>query len=205
MAWLLHRELAQIHVHDIIEHLEAIPGDTLALGVLLTGGSYLALCLYDFMALRYLHKKVPLGRGVGASFMANAFGHHLGFAVFTGVAFRLRLYASSRLTAIDVAPVTGFTSITTSLGLAVLAGVSFLIYPEQASVALRSHANWPRLIGLVLLGIVLAYFVWSCSRRARLEFRGWLLRPPGAIVGAIQILAGTIDLGLSCAVLWLML
>jgi len=205
MAWLLHQELEQIHVHDIIAHLQAIPGDTLGLGVLLTGGSYFALCLYDFMALRYLHKKVPLGRVIVASFIANAFGHNLGFAAFTGGAFRLRLYASSRLTAIDVATVTGFTSVTTSLGLAVLAGVSFLIYPEQASVALRSHANWPRLIGLVLLGIVLAYFVWSSSRRARLEFRGWLLRPPGAAVGAIQIIAGTIDLGLSCAVLWLMM
>jgi phosphatidylglycerol lysyltransferase len=205
MAWLLHQELEQIHVRDIIAHLQGIPGETLGLGVLLTGGSYFALCLYDFMALRYLHKKVPLGRVIVASFIANAFGHNLGFAAFTGGAFRLRLYASSRLTAIDVATVTGFTSITTSLGLAVLAGVSFLIYPEQASVALRSHANWPRLIGLVLLGIVLAYFVWCCSRRARLEFRGWLLRPPGALVGSIQIIAGTIDLGLSCAVLWLML
>ena len=205
MAWLLHRELEQIHVHDILAHLESIPADTLGLGVLLTGGSYFALCLYDFMALRYLHKKVPLGRVIVASFIANAFGHNLGFAAFTGGAFRLRLYASSRLTAIDVATVTGFTSITTSLGLAVLAGVSFLIYPERASVALRSHADWPMVIGAVLLAVVLAYFVWSCSRRARLEFRGWLLRPPGPLVGATQIVAGTIDLGLSCAVLWLML
>ncbi len=117
----------------------------------------------------------------------------------------LRLYASSRLTAIDVATVTGFTSITTGLGLAVLAGLSFLLYPEQASLALRSHADWPLLIGIALLGVVGAYFVWTCSRRARLEFRGWLLRPPGALIGAIQIIAGTCDLGMSCAVLWLML
>ncbi|HEY1900673.1 MAG TPA: bifunctional lysylphosphatidylglycerol flippase/synthetase MprF [Steroidobacteraceae bacterium] len=205
MAWLLHRALAQIHVHDIIAHLEAIPGESLLIGVLFTGGSYGALCLYDFLALRYVHKKVPLRRVVVASFIANAFGHNLGFAAFTGGAFRLRLYSSSRLTAIDVATVTGFTSITTGLGLAVLAGVSFLIYPEQASQALRSHAEWPLVIGSVLLGCVLAYFAWTCSPRARVEFRGWLLRPPGATIGAIQVIAGTIDLGLSCAVLWLML
>ncbi len=82
----------------------------------MTGGSYLALSLYDFLALRYLHKKVPVSRVVIASFIANAFGHNLGFAAFTGGAFRLRLYASSRLTAIDVATVTGFTSITTGSG-----------------------------------------------------------------------------------------
>ncbi|HEX3836875.1 MAG TPA: bifunctional lysylphosphatidylglycerol flippase/synthetase MprF [Steroidobacteraceae bacterium] len=205
MAWLLHRELEQIRVRDIIEHLEAIPSEKLLTGLLLTAGSYLALCLYDFAALRYLHKKVPLGRVVVASFIANAFGHNLGFAAFTGGAFRLRLYASSGLTAIDVATVTGFTSITTGLGLAVLAGLSFLFYPGQAALALRSHADWPLLIGAALLGFVGAYFVWTCSRRARLEFRGWLLRPPGARIGAFQIIAGTFDLGMSCGVLWLML
>ncbi len=205
MAWLLHRELAQIHVHDVVAHMQAIPAQTLLLGLLLTGGSYSALCLYDFLALRYLHKRVPLHRVVVASFIANAFGHNLGFAAFTGGAFRLRLYASSRLTAIDVATVTGFTSVTTALGLAVLAGVSFLVHPERAAAALPGHAYWPVLPGIVLLGIVLAYFVWTCARRARLEFRGWLLRPPGAATGAIQIVAGTIDLGMSCAVLWLML
>ena len=67
VAWLLHRELEQIRVHDIIEHLQAIAGETLLTGLLLTAGSYLALCLYDFVALRYLHKKVPLGRVVVAS------------------------------------------------------------------------------------------------------------------------------------------
>ncbi len=112
------------------------PGDTLLIGLLLTSGSYFALCMYDFMALRYLHKKVPLGRVVIASFIANAFGHNLGFAAFTGAAFRLRLYASSRLTAIDVATVTGFTSITTALGLAVLAGL-VLSDPPRAGIKRR--------------------------------------------------------------------
>ena len=205
MAWLLHRELEQIHVHDILQHLEAIPSETLLIGLLFTLCSYSALCLYDYMALRYLHKKVPVGRVVVASFIANAFGHNLGFAAFTGGAFRLRLYASSRLTAIDVATVTGFTSLTTTLGLAVLAGVSFLCYPKQASATLTNHAGWLLLVGLVLLGLVAAYFVWTCSRSARLEFRGWLLRPPGPLIGATQVIAGTFDLGMSCAVLWLML
>ncbi|MEJ0007515.1 MAG: hypothetical protein WDM77_14410 [Steroidobacteraceae bacterium] len=57
MAWLLHRELEQIHVNDILDNLAAIPGRILAVGLALTAGSYLALCLYDFLALRYLHKK----------------------------------------------------------------------------------------------------------------------------------------------------
>lgn len=205
VIWLLHRELAQIHVRDIIERLDDIPLWRVLVGVVLTGGSYLALTLYDILALRYLHKRVPLSRVAIASFIANAFGHNLGFAAFTGGAFRLRLYASSQLTAIDVATVTGFTSITTGLGLAVLAGVSLLVRPTQAALALHTHEYWAMMLGAALLLVVAAYFAWSCSRRLRLEFSGWLLRPPGPLTGAAQVIAGTFDLSLSCAVLWLVL
>ena len=205
VTWLLHKELAQIHVHDIMARLDEIPLWRVLVGLVLTSGSYLALTLYDLMALRYLHKKVSLLKVTIASFIANAFGHNLGFAAFTGGAFRLRLYASSQLTAIDVATVTGFTSITSGLGLVVLAGVSLLTRPSQAAMALHIHAYWAMLIGAAMLLVVAAYFAWSGSRNLRLEFSGWLLRPPGAATGAFQIVAGTLDLSMSCAVLWLML
>ena len=202
---LLHRELAQIHAHDILARLHAIPPRYLLLGLLYTAGSYAALCSYDVLALRYLGKQVALARIVIASFIANAFGHNLGFAAFTGAAFRLRLYSSSRLTATDVATVTGFTSITTGLALAVLAGVSFLAAPQRAAAALHTGVHWSVAAGVLLLGLVVAYFAWCCSEKARLEIRGWLLRPPGALIGATQIVVGTFDLSLSCAVPWCML
>ena len=205
VAALLHRELAQIHVRDILAKLHAIPPRYLLLGALFTAGSYAALCSYDLLALRYLHKRVSLGRIIVASFIANAFGHNLGFAAFTGAAFRLRLYSSSRLTATDVATVTGFTSITTGLALSVLGGVSFLSAPRRAAAALHTGPHWAIAAGVVLLGLVAAYFAWCCSPRARLEVRGWLLRPPGVLIGATQIIVGTFDLSLSCAVLWCML
>jgi phosphatidylglycerol lysyltransferase len=205
VAYLLHRELAHFHVRDIFRHLHEIPRSALLLAVLMTAGSYGALSLYDVLGLHYLHKRVPFKRTLLASFIANAFGHNLGFAAFTGAAFRLRLYASSHLTATGVATITGFTSITTGLGLAVLAGVSFLAQPARAAIALHTYRTWSILIGVGLLALVGAYFVWSCSTRMRVEIRGWLLRPPGPVTGAIQIVLGAFDLGLSCAVLWILL
>ena len=205
VVYLLHRELAQFHLRDVLRHLHEIPVPVLLQAGLLTAASYFAMSFYDVLGMRYLRKSVPFSRTLLASFIANSFGHNLGFAAFTGAAFRLRLYASSRLTATGVATITAFTSITTGLGLAVLAGTSFLLEPNRAAQALHTHRNWPILVGTGLLATVLVYFLWACSRRARVEVRGWLLRPPGASLGAAQILLGTFDLSLSCAVLWVLL
>ncbi|HUK02304.1 MAG TPA: bifunctional lysylphosphatidylglycerol flippase/synthetase MprF [Steroidobacteraceae bacterium] len=205
VTYLLRRELEHFHVRDILAHLHSIPPLALIEGLVLTALSYFALSLYDVMGLRYLHKRVAFSRTLIVSFIANAFGHNLGFAAFTGAAFRLRLYASSHLTAPGVATITGFTSITTALGLIVLAAGSFLLYPDFAAAALHTHRNWSYLIGTGLVAAVMAYFAWTSSPRMRIEIRGWLLRPPGAVLGATQIVLGTLDLSCSCAVLWVLL
>ncbi len=149
--------------------------------------------------------RVSLRRLLSASFIANAFGHNLGFAAFTGAAFRLRLYSSSRLTATDVALVTGYTSITSTLGIALLAGLSFTADPARAAITLHTEPGWCIVIGAALLAFVAAYAAWSCARGLQLEFRGWLLRPPGASLGLAQIALGSIDLAFTGAVLWVLL
>jgi phosphatidylglycerol lysyltransferase len=205
VAYLLQRELAHLHVRSVLAQVHAVARRALQAGFAFTAGSYCALCGYDVLALRYLRKRVSWARVLSASFIANAFGHNLGFGAFTGGAFRLRLYASSRLTATDVALVTGYSSLTTMLGLAVLAGISLLADPEHAASALHTVPNAARVMGAGLLAGAAGYLLWCCSRRAGLEVRGWLLRPPGAALGTLQIVLGTLDLGCTAAVLWVLL
>jgi phosphatidylglycerol lysyltransferase len=211
-AYFLHGELARLHVRDVLGALHAIPTSALKLAFALTAASYLALGCYDLLALAYLRAlrvgaspRIPLTRILSASFIANAFGHNLGFAAFTGAAFRLRLYAASRLTATDVALVTGYTSLTTSLGIALLAGLSFAADPARAAITLHTVPGWCLLIAGVLLAFVAAYAIWSSMPRLALEIRGWLLRPPGAALGLAQIALGSIDLAFTGAVLWVLL
>ena len=205
VAYLLQRELAHLHVRAVLAQLHAVSRHALEAGFALTAGSYCALCAYDVLALRYLRKRVSWARVLSASFIANAFGHNLGFGAFTGGAFRLRLYASSCLTATDVALVTGYSSLTTVLGLAVLAGLSFLVDPSRAASALHVVPSLCLTIAGGLLVAVAGYVLWCCSPRVRLEIRGWLLRPPGAALGLLQVALGTLDLGCTAAVLWVLL
>jgi phosphatidylglycerol lysyltransferase len=205
VAYVLHRQLAQFHLQDVVKHLHAIPGDALLSAVLLTAASYLSLSAYDVLALRYLGKHIPFNRVLLVTFIANVIGYNVGFAALTGAAFRLRLYAASKLTATDVATIAAFSTATMALGLATLAGLSFLMEPSQAATAIHAHRGWSIALGATLLGVVLAFFIWSSMKNRHIEIGGWLLRPPGALSGGALIVVGTVDFALSAGVLYCLL
>jgi phosphatidylglycerol lysyltransferase len=205
VAWVIHRELARYPLTSILQHVRAIPAGSLVSAVLLTTLSYWLLGFYDVLALRYIGKSVSYARAAFTSFIAYAFGHNLGVASFTGAAVRYRLYASSGLSAADVAAVAVFCGITTAIGLAVLAGFAFIAAPAAGAAALHLSAPLVGFGGFLLLAAVFAYAAWSILHPAPLELRGWSLRAPTPGVAFPQILLAVIDLAASAAVLWVLL
>lgn len=203
-TWL-HREYAQLHLRDILAEFHAIPDGQLGLALGLTVLSYWILGFYDVLALRYAGKSIRYPRALYTSFIAYALGNNLSLAAFTGAAVRLRLYTASGLTAVEVATVAAFCSLSVALGLATLCAFALLLEPLQAAGALHLHAIGSTAAGLALLGVVAAYAVWATTGRARLEIRGWALKPPGAATGLAQIVLATADLLVAAAVLWVLL
>src|SRR6185295_4105485 len=205
VAWVLHRELAHLHLHDIFHELRSIPARDIGLALVFTALSYWVLSCYDLLGLRYLRKTMPYARMVFTSFIAYAFGHNLGLAAFTGAAIRLRLYASAGLTAIDVVTVQGFCSLTSGIGLATLGGLSLLLEPQQLHDAVRLPIWWTRIVGSALLCLVVTYAVCSIFVRKPLELRGWQLRIPRPSISFPQVALGLLDLGIASTVLYVVL
>ena len=205
VIYVIHRELAQFPLTGILAHLRAIPVTAVVRAVVFTALSYWLLGFYDVLALRYIGKTVRYARVAFTSFIAYAFGHNLGVASFTGAAVRYRLYAGSGLSAAEVAAVAVFCGVTTSIGLAVLAGLAFVAAPAAGAAALHLSAPLVWLLGCLLLGGVIAYAAWSLLRAEPLELQGWSLRTPLPSVALPQIALAIVDLGLSAAVLWVLL
>jgi phosphatidylglycerol lysyltransferase len=202
VAFLLHRELAHLHTREVLHELRHTPGAHVLSALGFTAASYWLLGFYDFLGLRYLGKAVAYPRVLLTSFIANAFGHNLGLAAFTGAAVRFRLYASAGLTAIDVATVQGFCSLTIGLALATLGGLSLTFEPFHTAAVLHLDPRWAMLAGLVLLGGVLAYAAWCLFGRTPIEIRGWALHSPRPLLGFAQVALGVCDLSCATAVLW---
>ena len=197
---MLRRELAHLHTREILEELRQTPRNhvLIALGFLRRlsywpcWGSGMTV-----LALRYLRKAMLYPRTLLTSFIANAFGHNLGLAAFTGGAVRFRMYASAGLTAIDVATVQGFCSLTIGIALATLGGLSLTLEPTHTAAVLHLHPRWAMLVGIMLLSGVGAYATWCILGRTPIEIRGWALRAPRPALGFAQIVLG---MSRTCAV-----
>ncbi|TLY94223.1 MAG: bifunctional lysylphosphatidylglycerol flippase/synthetase MprF [Gammaproteobacteria bacterium] len=202
---VLHHQLARLHVKSVLQHLHAIPRAQVLAALGFTALSYWLLTTYEVLALRYLRRSIPYTRILFTSFIAYSFGHTLGFAAFTGAAIRFRLYATAGITAIDVATISAFCSLSLGIGLATVAGLSLLLAPTHAARVLHLYHTWSLLVGALLLAAVIAYALWACLARGKLEIRGWALRAPGGAIGLAQICLSVMDLSLSSAVLWSLL
>jgi phosphatidylglycerol lysyltransferase len=202
---VLHHQLARLHVKSVLQHLHAIRRAQVLAALGFTALSYWLLTTYEVLALRYLRRAIPYTRILFTSFIAYSFGHTLGFAAFTGAAIRFRLYATACVTAIELATISAFCSLSLGIGLATVAGLSLLLAPAHAARVLHLHHTWSLLVGALLLAAVIAYALWACLARGKLEIRGWALRAPGAAIGLAQIGLSVMDLSLSAAVLWSLL
>jgi phosphatidylglycerol lysyltransferase len=205
VVWVLHHQLAHLHVKRVLAHLHAIPSRQVLEALGFTALSYWLLTTYELLALRYLRRAIPYRRILFNAFIAYSFSHTIGFSAFTQTAIRLRLYATARVSAIDVAMVSVFCSVSFGIGLATVSGLSLVLSPEHVAKLLHLDQRWAVLVGMLLLGAVCAYALWASLARGTLEIRGWALRAPGPAIGLAQIALGVLDLSLSCAVLWSLL
>ena len=205
VGYVLHRELARLRPADILAHLRSIPRAHVLAAVALTAASYWLITSYDLLALHYVRRRLRYGRVLFTGFIAAVFGHNLGFSAVTGGAIRLRLYSAAGITAVEVATITVFYSLSIALGLTAIAGLSLTLAPHAAALALHLRTQWIRSAGALLLAAVCAYLLWAGLSRRAIEIRGWALRAPGFTLGLGQTLLAMADLAVEGSVLWWLL
>lgn len=204
-ARLLHHELVALDWRSVFTAARAVTGEAMLAAATLTALSYWLLGLYDVLGLHYAGRAVVYPRVLFVSFIANAFAHNLGLASLTGAAIRFRLHAASGLTALDIATVSTFCTLTTALGLATLTAASLLVEPARAANALHLTHHAATFLGAVVAAVITSYLVWASLQRGTLKFGGWKLRPPGARVALTQWALGTADFTISAAALWFLM
>ncbi len=205
VGFVLHRELGGHHLHDVLNHLRAIAGQTIGTAALLTAASYWLLGSFDLLALRYIGKQIAYPRVAFTAFVSYAFGHNLGVATLTGGAIRYRMYSVAGLSTTDVATVAGFCTLTSAIGLTALIGAALLLEPQRLAAALHISPTIALGIGALALLLLFAYAAWAAHAGRTLTIRGWSLQSPGASIALPQLALGIIDVALAASVLWVLL
>ncbi len=194
--------LREVHMHDIraawaqvgVLHLLAAAG--------LTAISYLALTLYDVLALRAIDRPLPYRVAALASFTSYTLSHNLGLALFTGGSARYRIYSAHGLGAGDVGRVVAIAGLTFWGGVFTLAGAMLALFPGGPGFADFAPSPWVwRASGIALLALIIGALAWSGPSGRTVRIWKWDLRIPGYRTAFAQLGVATVDLMAASAAL----
>src|SRR3989441_6040418 len=156
--------LSHYRYHDVVAYVSSLRADQIILAAVLTLAGYLVMTGYDTMAMRYIRHPLPYGRIALASFIGYAFNNNVGLSGLVGGSLRYRLYNAWRLTAVEIAKVIAFCTISFWLGFVLLGGTLFIASPPEVPTAVHLPFNSVRILGIILLIPAAAYFLWIAIR-----------------------------------------
>ncbi len=207
----LQRELGRFDAHAFATAIASYGWKPIFAAVACAFASFLALGVFELLALRdaATYKgcepagKVPAVAAMTTSFVANAFSQSIGLAIVTGSAVRLRAYARYGVGTAAVARISGFVTLTATLGLLSAGGVAFLEGP--AAMTFGHFALSMRTIGILLMLPAIAYLAWAVAGKGKLAVRSWRMRPPSRRLAFLQVGLSVIDWLLTGTVLFVLL
>lgn len=201
----LHRELSGHGLYDVTRAISSISRERVAAALLLVALNYAVLTLYDFLAVRYVRRRVGYGRVALTSFVSYTFSYNTGMAVLSSTPVRYRFYGAAGFSAGDVAKVVTFCVLTFWLGFFALGGVVFMLEPAAVPSALHLGLGSTRPLGLLLLSVAAAHILIVLLRRRPLSVRGFELSLPSPGMTLAQVAVSSLDWLIAAGVLYVLL
>jgi uncharacterized membrane protein YbhN (UPF0104 family) len=204
-VYVLHSELRQHSVHEIVGQLRGFPPVRLVLALGATALGYLSLAGYDAISLAYLDRRLPFRRVVYAAFLGYAFANSLPLSIATGATVRYRLYSQWGLARNQAARVVTLNTITYAVGLLATAGLALAVQPVLMPGFLRLPLHSARPFGFACLAVVAGYLAWSSRPGGDLRIWRWDLPRPTVGRALAQIAISAADWVFSGAALYALL
>lgn len=160
---VLYRLLHKIDIHQVRTQIHALAWSQIGLAALSTAAGYLALVGYDWSALRYIRKQLPLPLVAFTSFVGYALSNTIGASWLSGGAVRYRIYSRVGLSASEIALVIAFTTLGFGIGEVLVGGTALVVQPEIFTSYFGLSPVWVRWGG----GALLLFFFGALIQRSR--------------------------------------
>ncbi len=185
----LYHEWAHLDIAKLNSSLGQISGGMICLALALTGVSYALNAATGLAGEIWLGTARPPRTALMSSFIAAAFSNTAGGAILGGAPARLM----SGYTPGQVAKLTGFSSLATWAGHAMISGVLLLIAPPDT---LFLSARVERGIGALMIAACLLLIFMGTA------IKSWRGRLPGLKLSAVTLLVSALDWFFAGLVLW---
>jgi phosphatidylglycerol lysyltransferase len=202
---VLQDTLLRYRWREVIAYVSSLPTVQIVVAILLTLAGYFIMTGYDTLAFRYIEHPLPYRKIALASFIGYAFNNNVGLSGLVGGSLRYRLYNAWRLSAVDIAKIIAFYTITFWLGFVILGGSLFIFAPPTIPHTIHLPFNSIRALGFVLLLPALAYLAWAIARHEPIRIRQWEFELPDTRLLIAQVTISGADWIIAAAVLYVLL
>ncbi len=203
--YMIYLQLSRYELDDITKAISEIPTSSLLLACAASFFGYVALSLYDFLALTYVKRKLTPWKWVLAGFVGFSISNNAGHAIISGGSIRYRFYTRWRFRAAEIIKMvtfSGFTYLWACFGLIIL---GYFLTPDHAfgegSVSYMTTL-------LVTIGSALgliAYFSAIIFYKKPFTIKDVQFDMPSLRMGISQVVIGGADILLASLVLYFVL
>ncbi|WP_241649070.1 bifunctional lysylphosphatidylglycerol flippase/synthetase MprF [Paenirhodobacter populi] len=203
--WALHRLLKPVDPADVLAQMQSTPLHVLLIALGATAMGYLALIGYDFWALKYLDKKLPVRVVALGGFLGYAFGNTIGVSVLSGGAVRYRIYSAFGLNAFEVAALASYIAIAMGTGLSLVGILALALHPAALAGLLPLSEGAVRALALLGGGGTLALLYALAFSGKSLHWRRYELSMPNPKILTGQMVVALFDSTMASLTLYILM
>lgn len=200
-AYVLYLQLSKYSLEDIKAALFEIPNKNLLWACIASFLGYVSLSSYDWLALKYIKRKLSPLKWIFAGFVGFSISNNAGHAIVSGGAIRYRLYSRWRVQATDIVKMVTFSGFTYLVACFFLIIMGYFLTPDHAfgdgsvSKLTTEVVTIVSAIGLIVyFGASLFYKKPICIKEIRFSIPSFKMALAQVIIGAADILMASLVL-----------
>lgn len=201
-AYMLYLQLSKYHLQDIKDALFSIPKQNLIYACIASFVGYVALSSYDFLALKYIGRKLAAWKWIFVGFIGFSVSNNAGHAIVSGGAIRYRLYTRWRFHGEEIVKMVTFSGFTYLVACFFLVIMGYILTPDHAfgdgSVS-KMTTSITALCSLIGLGI---YFWASFFYKKPIVIKDIEFDIPTPKMALAQVFIGGADILMASLVLY---
>ena len=204
--YLLYHKLKAYSLAQIQESIQHISYFRIFVSLLLMIINYIILVGYDWLALKAIHKSLPLGRVGLVSFIGQAVSYNFG-ALLGGTSVRYRFYSTWGFTITDIVRLVLMLAVTFWVGALGLCGIIFIISPPAIPPDLLDKMPFTdvRFLGVILTAIASSYLILCFFIRKPVHIFGKEFVFPKPGIALAQFAVAGIDIIAAAACMFVLL
>ncbi len=204
--YLLYHKLKAYSIAQIRESIQQVSTGSICFSIGLMIVNYIILVGYDWLALKAIHKSLPLPRVGLVSLVGQAVSYNFG-ALLGGTSVRYRFYSAWGFSLAEIVRLVLMLAVTFWVGALGLCGVVFLlappVIPDELLAKMPIHDV--RFLGGILLAIALSYLVLCFTIRKPVHVFGKEFVFPVPRIAVAQMVVAGVDLIAAAACMYVLL